>query len=244
MTSDNETYNEVLQESALWVAKTPPFYDDDPKPVRQHASPPSDRDISLAFALMIDVADRINGCAQYRCDAPTLTGRAIQAALCVAVAHQMKMRSITIAETNAAGIVIEAVAKFLAEKAPKTTHSHAALRKMSSLLLLGGSLGGRSSYDVAKTLNCDPSALRKRLKTDLSAIEVKFGSFCKNHKALRKKWHLPQTAIPSCYNSDNKDCGSLSPETKAATAFGACIDPDFDAGSDLTDTLARVLFDD
>jgi hypothetical protein len=227
-----------VEDTTLWAAMTPPFYDDDPKPVRQHASPPSDSEIGLAFALMLDLADRIDEFAQSYCDATTRTGRAIQAALLLAKTHQMGMLRLRAAETIAAGIVIEAIGKFIAAKPGKATRTdeRSVLRNLSSMLLLGGS----SSYKLGEVLDADPSALRKRLKTDLHAIEQRFGRFPNNNKEVRKKWHLPQTTIPLRYN-DSQNC---EPSGGAAAALGPGIDPDFDAKEDLLfDTLTRALFD-
>jgi hypothetical protein len=214
-------YGKGLEETAAHIAMMPRFYDDEPRPVRQHASPPSDHEIRLAFAAMLDMADCIDEFDPGRCDARTVTGRAVQAALLVAQAHQAKMRRLWIPATIAASIVIELVGTFIAAKRA-AADERSQLRNISALL----QLGGISSYKLGDMLDSDPSTLRERIKADLDAIEHRFGHFCKNNKALRKTWRPPQTAFPLCYNDylDRK-----SPFGLPATAFDAGIDPDFDA---------------
>jgi hypothetical protein len=235
-------YGKGLEETAAHIALMPRFYDDEPRPVRQHASPPSDHEIRLAFAVMLDMADCIDEVQESLlrrsayCDAHTPTGRAIQAALVVAQAHQMRMRRLREPEAIAAGIVIELVGNFLAAKR-NSTDERSQLRNIASLF----SLGGISSYDIAAMLKGDPSNLRRSINGDLAAIEHRFGHFSKNNKALRKTWRLPQTAIPLRYNNyqDRK-----SPFGLPATAFDAgIIDSDFDA-DELSETISRILFDD
>ena len=109
-------YGEGLEEAALYVARTKPHFDDGERPVRQHASPASEREIRLAFAVLLELVDRIGEFAPGYCDAATVTGRAFQAALFVTRAHQLQMTGLGTAETIAAGIVVEQIGKFIASR--------------------------------------------------------------------------------------------------------------------------------
>jgi hypothetical protein len=231
-------YGKGLEETAAHIAMMPRFYDDEPRPVRQHASPPSDHEIRLAFAVMLDMADRIDEFDPGYCDARTVTGRAVQAALLVALAYQAKMRHLWIPATIAAGIVIELIGKFLAAKRT-AADERSQLRNISALLLLGGISSYKLGDMLGDMLGSDPSALRRRINADLDAIEHRFGHLCKNNKALRKTWRLPQRAIPTCYNNDY----SKSPLGLPATDFDAGVEPDFDA-DELSEALSHLLFDD
>jgi hypothetical protein len=226
-------FGEGLEETALYIARTKPNFDDDERPVRRHGSPPSPREIRLAFAVMQELLARIDDIEPNYCDAATETGRAYQAGLFVARAHQLQMTCLGTPEVIAAGIIIEQIGKFIATRpARKWTQwderSH--LRNISTLL----SLGGMSSYEIADKLGCDPRDLQRRTKNDLDAIERIFGHFCKGNKGLRKKWQLPQKPIPIVYNDP---CES---EKASAAATFACLHPDFD---DLSEIFSQVLFD-
>jgi hypothetical protein len=212
-------YGKGLEETAMHIAMLPWGYDDELKPVRHQAR--SDHDIRLAFAVLLELADLLD---DGRCDARTVTGRAIQAALVVATeARIMRRRKLWEPDKIATSIVMVLLADFFATK---SAHD-----KLSVLLL---SLGGFSSH----RLGVDPSGLRRRIKSDLEAIEHRFGHLCKKNKALRKTWRRPQMANQMCYN-DLKDGGSGS---SPATSFDAPgIDPDFD--NTLTDDIYRMLFD-
>jgi hypothetical protein len=230
-------FGEGLEETAIHIARMPPFYNDDERPVRQHASPPLDRETRLAFAVMLEMVDRIDEVEPGYCDAPTVTGRAFQAAVLIAKAHQLKMTSLGTPETISAGIVIELIGGFIASKPARQSaqwDERSQLRNLSSLLLLAGV----SSYSIGDRLGLDPSALRKRLKTDLDAIDHKFGHFCKNNKSLRRKWPLPQKPVSMCYNDDRE-----SPKLIAAAAILAGIDPDWDAADDPSEKILSSIFD-
>jgi hypothetical protein len=66
-------FGEGLEETAAYVARTKPGYDDSEWPVRRHALPPSDREIKLAFAVMQEMVDRIEQIEPTYCDAATAT---------------------------------------------------------------------------------------------------------------------------------------------------------------------------
>jgi hypothetical protein len=220
-----------LEETAMHIARMPPFYDDGEKPVRQHASSSSDREIRLAFAVLLELVHRIAQIEPGYCDAATATGRAFQAALFVAKAHQLRMTCLGTAEKIAAGIVVEQISGFVVSKpARKWTQwdERSQLRNRTSLMLLAGI----SSYDIAGKLGLDPSFLRRRLKNDLDEIERRFGHFCKGNKALRRKWRKPQKPVSICYNDDDYE----SRKAWDAAIF-ASIDPAFD---DLTETLSSI----
>jgi hypothetical protein len=76
-TEPRRPYNEGLEEAA-YIARTKPHLDDGERPVRQHASPASDREIKLAFAVMQEMIERIDEFAPGYCDAhsdwPRLSG--------------------------------------------------------------------------------------------------------------------------------------------------------------------------
>jgi hypothetical protein len=76
------------RETAAISATTKYGFDDTPRPIRQGASPPTDRELHLAFTVLLDLVERIRMIAPDYCDAATRTGRAIQAAIIVAEAHQ------------------------------------------------------------------------------------------------------------------------------------------------------------
>jgi hypothetical protein len=147
---------------------------------------------------MQEVVDRIGEIEPNCCDASTDTGRCLQAGLFVARAHQLQMTCLGTPEVIAAAIIVEQIGKFLASRPARKSaqfdeRSH--LRNISTLL----SLGGMSSYTIADKLGLDPRNLRRKIESDLDAIERRFGHFCKGNKALRRKWRLPQKPIPMCY---------------------------------------------
>jgi hypothetical protein len=109
-------FGEGLEETALYIARTKPNFDDGERPVRQHASPPLDHEIELAFAVLLELIDRIDEFDPGYFDARTTTGRIVQAALLVAIAHQEKMRRLRVTEATAAHIVIEQIGAFIASK--------------------------------------------------------------------------------------------------------------------------------
>ena len=233
-------YGEGLEETALYIARTKPHFDDDVRPVRRHASPTSDREIRLAFAVLLELVDRIGEFAPGYCDAATATGRAFQAALFVSKAHCLKMTCLGVPETIAAGIVIEQIGKFIASRPArkwKRWDERSHLRNISALL----SLGGMAACDIADKLGLDPSDLRRRLKNDVEEIEHRFGHFCKGNKALRRKWQLPEMPSRICYNADDRG----SRDILAAAAILASVDPDFDdvPTDDLSKILSSALFD-
>ncbi|MGO9327665.1 MAG: hypothetical protein ACLQJ0_06075 [Steroidobacteraceae bacterium] len=237
-------FNEPIsvEQTALFTAMTRHGFDDDPVVGNQRAPfvPPSDNEIALAFAVMLEVADKLdpNGLLY---DAPTLTGRAVQAALAVAQASMiLQTRTTGRAEIEATHIVMGLARQFLASK-PRTRSDQQGEKRrirweMGTLFLLAGSSGER----VAAWLDCDRSALRKKYSNDLETFEHQFCHFCKNHNALRKKWQLPDSTIQFCYN-DTKD-------RESTPTVPTLIDADFDAEpallADLVDTVSRVLFDD
>jgi hypothetical protein len=180
-------YGAGYEATALWAARQLPFYDDAPKPVRQHASTPSEGEITLSFALMQNLADRISERDEGYCDAPTATGRAYQAAQFVAKAHMEEFRNLWEAEIQAAAIVNTEITKYITEKRP-STDERSSLRNRASLF----SLGGMSSYDLGDAIGYDPRNLRRLAQNDIEAIEQRFGHFCKNNTKLRKKWRLPK----------------------------------------------------
>jgi hypothetical protein len=188
------------EQTALWIARTPKHFDDTPRAVLPNATPPSDKEVRLAFAGMLELADRIDLCAQSTiCEAPTTTGRAIRAAIMVAQAHQAGHLRVSIAEVTAARIVMKLVGGFLANKPPTPSRFDqiAFMRHNCSTLMV---LGGLSGHQVGNYLCSDHSAISKRFKSDLAAIEAKYGHFCKRYKSLRRKWPLPQKPIPLEYN--------------------------------------------
>jgi hypothetical protein len=197
-------FGEGLEETAIHIARMPPFYNDDERPVRQHASPPLDRETRLAFAVMLEMVDRIDEVEPGYCDAPTVTGRAFQAAVLIAKAHQLKMTSLGTPETISAGIVIELIGGFIASKPARQSaqwDERSQLRNLSSLLLLAGV----SSYSIGDRLGLDPSALRKRLKTDLDAIARRLLPTSRSEAVLRDREgarHSPAGGIvrPSAEN--------------------------------------------
>lgn len=195
------------EQTAIWVAMQPTRFDDTPKPVMLHATPPCDQDIKLAFAAMLELADRLNqyaGTVVDVCDAPTDTGRAVQAALLTARSWQ-EGRPVGTPEVMAAKIVMGLVCPFLADKLPRPVNQVAQARRKFSTLLM---LGGRSSHQVAAFLRSDHSAICRRFKSDLVAIEARFGHFCKHYRSLRRKWPLPQKAKSTCYTESTIDFAS------------------------------------
>lgn len=232
--------SESLEETALYIARTKPHYDDAVRPVRQHATPPSDREIKLAFAVLLELVDRISEIEPNYCDAATATGRAFQAALFVAKAHELQMIHLGTPEVLATGIIVELIGNFIRSKpARKWTRwderSH--LRKICALM----SLGGIASCDLADKLGLDPSDLCRRIKNDLDEIERKFGHFCKGHKGLRRKWQLPEMPSWICYNADDRGSRNIL----AAAAILGSVDPDFDdvPTDDLAKIVSSTLFD-
>ena len=233
------SYGSGLEETALYIARTKPHYDDGERPVRKHATPPSDREIKLAFAVMLEMVDRIGEIEPTFCDAATATGRAYQAALFVSKAHCLKMTYLGVPETIAAGIVIEQIGNFIRSKpARKWTRwderSH--LRNISALL----SLGGMSSDAIAAKLGLDARNLRRKIENDVEQIERRFCHFCKGNKSLRKKWQLPEIATRMCYASSES-----SRDILAAAAILASVDPEFDdvPTDDLAKIVSSTLFD-
>jgi hypothetical protein len=188
-------------ESALLSAATKFAFDDTPWPIREDASPPSDNQISKAFAVMLDLADRIDEAARLTyCDAPTRTGRAFQAALFAALAHPIMLR-IPAFQKDAAYTVIEAISKFIVRKhsgRPQTNEREMIRWTFGSLLLFGRI----STHDLAEKLGVDRSTLDKRRRTDWDAIEWEFARF------LGK--NVPQTAPPMCYIEDEEDDNETS----------------------------------
>jgi hypothetical protein len=221
-----------IEETALYIARLKPGYDDGERPVRKHATPALPHEIKLAFAVMQEMVDRIAEIEPNYCDAGTATGRCFQAALFVARAHQLQMTGLRAPVTLAAGIVIQQIREFLASRPTRKWErwdEASSLRRLSAML----SLGGMAASNIADKLGLDTSDLRKSVKKDLDEIERRFGHFCKGNKGLRKKWQLPEIAAPICYNS------TLESEASAAPAF-AVIDPDFD---ELSEIFSQVLFD-
>jgi hypothetical protein len=148
---------------------------------------------------MLEVADKLDDNSGFLCDAPTRTGRAIQAAIAVARATMvLPIRTIGRIEIAAADTVIGMMRDFLASKPGRRRYQQDEQKQMvrwnfATLLLLGGA----SAECLATWLDCDRSALRKRSQNDLETFDHKYGHFCKNHKHLRRKWQLPGLAIES-----------------------------------------------
>jgi hypothetical protein len=243
--SENQTMDEELKtaDAVLRLAegtarliaamRAGPGFDDDIKPVRQHASPLSDKDpaIRLAFACMQAVADRADKLDPVCCDADMETSRCLKAAYAVANAYCRGVRVIT-HEVLAADIVISVVREYLTSRPARKWMKYderSYWRNTSALL----SLSGWPTQHLADKLGLDPSHLCRSLENDFLEIERRFGDLCRGNKALRRKSQLPKIASPICYN------GPCQSEASAAPAF-AVLDRDFD---DLSEIFHQVLFD-
>jgi hypothetical protein len=214
------------KQTAFFAATRPLGFDDDPVVGDQRVFvPPPDSVIRLAFSVMLEVVDRLDESDLHCCDAPTVTGRAIQAAIAVAQASMvLQTRTVGHTERAATHIVLGFAREFLASKPRVRCDQQGEKRRirweMGTLMLLAG----RSGERLAEWLDCDRSALCEKYKNDLEVFEHKYGHFCKNHKALRRKYQLHGLPTRQCYN------GILDREP---------IDLD-----GLVDTFGQVLFDD